>query len=75
MRYFCEILRCRPVLKYMDVKKLDLIDNIWVPTEIHMTTKRGKQTLHKTVLKLHDVKFNQDLAEGFFTVRQMEKGL
>jgi len=62
-------------LKYMDVKKLELIDNIWMPTEIHMTTKKGKMTLHKTILKYHDVRFNQDLDESFFTVRRMEKGL
>ena len=62
-------------LKYMDVKKLELIGNIWMATEIHMTTKKGKTTLHKTVLKHHDVKFNQDLDESFFTVRRLEKGL
>jgi len=62
-------------LKYMDVKKLELIDNIWIPTETHMTTKKRKMTLHKTILKHHDIRFNQDLDESFFTVRRMEKGL
>jgi hypothetical protein len=62
-------------LKYMDVKKLELIDGIWVPTEIHMTTKKGRETLHKTILKIHDVRFGQDLAADFFSVRQLEKGL
>ena len=40
-----------------------------------MTTKSGKQTLHRTVLRMSDVKFNQDLAESMFSVRQLEKGL
>jgi len=62
-------------LKYMDVKKLELIDEIWVATEIHMTTKKGKITLHKTILKHRDVEFDQDLDESFFTVRRLEKGL
>ena len=62
-------------LKYFDVKKLEQIDGIWVPTEMHMTTKKGKATLHKTVLKSHDVSFNQELDEDLFTVRQLEKGL
>ena len=62
-------------LKYFDVKKLEQIDGIWVPTEIHMTTKKGKQTLHKTVLHVHDVRFGQDLDADFFSVRQLEKGL
>jgi hypothetical protein len=62
-------------LKYMDVKKLEKIDGIWVPTEIHMTTKKGKATLHKTILKAHNVRFNQDLDEDIFSVRKLEKGL
>lgn len=62
-------------LKYMDVKKLERIDDIWQPIEIHMTTTKTKRTLHKTIMRFHNVKFNQDLKLSFFTVRQMEKGL
>ncbi len=62
-------------LKYMDVKKLERIDGIWQPLEIHMTTKQGKRTLHKTLLKFHNVKFNRNLNKDMFTVRRMEKGL
>jgi len=61
-------------LKYMQVSKLDLIDNIWVATESTMTTKKGKKTLHKTILKYDNLKFNQDLKPDFFSVRQLEKG-
>jgi hypothetical protein len=62
-------------LKYLDVKKLELIDNIWVPTETHMTTKRDKTTLHKTIMIRENVKFNQVLDAEMFTVRRLEKGL
>jgi hypothetical protein len=62
-------------LRYFDVTKLEQIDGIWVPTEMTMTTRSGKQTLHKTVLRMSNVKFNQDLAEAMFSVRQLEKGL
>ena len=62
-------------LKYFDVKKLEQIDGIWVPTEMHMTTKKGKTTLHKTVILANDVRFNQDLDDDMFTVRKLEKGL
>jgi outer membrane lipoprotein-sorting protein len=62
-------------LKYMEVKKLELIDNIWVPTEVHMTTKQGKMTMHKTVLTYRNVKFNQQHSPDLFTVRRLEKGL
>ncbi len=61
--------------KYMDVRELKQIDGIWVATEVDMKTTQDKVTLHRTVLKMHDVKFNQDLNEDFFTVRRIEKGL
>ena len=59
----------------MNVDKLELIDGIWVATEISMTTKRGKKTMHKTKLRNSNVKFGQPLSEGTFTVRRLEKGL
>lgn len=62
-------------LKYMDVKQLENIDGIWVAMETHMTTKRDKTTLHKTILLRENVKFNQPMDEDLFTVRRLEKGL
>ena len=61
--------------KYLDVKKLEKIDGIWVSTEMHVTTKTGKKTLHKTVLKQNNIRFNQDdVNADLFTVRRLEKG-
>jgi outer membrane lipoprotein-sorting protein len=62
-------------LKFLDVKKLEQIDGIWVPTELTMTTKKGNATIHKTVIKMSNVRFNQNLSEDLFTTRQLEKGL
>jgi hypothetical protein len=62
-------------LKYIDVRTLVQIDGIWVAKEMHVTKKKGKQLAHKTVFKLNNVKFNQDLDFDWFTVRRMEKGL
>jgi outer membrane lipoprotein-sorting protein len=62
-------------LKYMDIKRLKLIDDIWQPIEIHMTTTKAKRILHKTIMRFQNVKFNQNLKENLFAVRQMEKGL
>ncbi len=62
-------------MKYMDVKKLEVIENIWVATEMHMKTKKGKQTTHKTILTFDRIKFNQDLDFNLFTTRRLEKGL
>ena len=62
-------------LRYMEVHDLQQIDGIWVPMEMSMTTKKGKKTLHKTVLKTSNVKFNQPMSEDDFTIRKLEKGL
>jgi outer membrane lipoprotein-sorting protein len=61
-------------LRYLDVKKLELIDGIWVGTEIHMTTKRNQEIRHKTILKLDKVRFGQQLSDDLFTVGRLEKG-
>jgi hypothetical protein len=61
--------------KYLDVKKLEQVDGIWVATDMTMTTKKGKTTLHKTLLKNSNVRFNQALDEDLFSTRQLEKGL
>ena len=53
---------------------LEQIEGIWVPTVMTMTTKKGKQTLHKTILRTSNVKFNQDLDFDSFTVRGLETG-
>ena len=62
-------------LKYVDVKRLELIDGIWVETETHVTKKKNKKLAHKTILKFNNVKFNQKLDYEMFTIRRMEKGL
>lgn len=69
------ILKGKSRKKYMDVKKLEKIDNIWVATEIEMKTTQNKKTLHKTILKLDNVKFNQPLDDSFFSIRRIEKGI
>jgi hypothetical protein len=62
-------------LKYLDVPQLEQIDGIWTPVEMTMTTKKNKKTEHKTVLRFHNIRYNQDLDENIFTIRRLEKGL
>lgn len=62
-------------VKYMEVKKLEEIDGIWVATEKWMKTTKNKKTLHNTKMMWNNVRFNQDIDESFFSVRQLEKGL
>jgi hypothetical protein len=61
-------------LKYFDMKRLEQIDGIWMGTELDMKTTKGGETLHRTVMRFSDVKFNQAIDEGLFTVRRLEKG-
>lgn len=62
-------------LRYMEIHDLEQIDGIWVATKISMTTKKGKATLHKTLLKSSNIKFNQALDLDDFSIRKLEKGL
>lgn len=62
-------------LKYVDATRQEEIDGIWVNTEMKVATKKGKQTVHSTVLTFNNVRFNQNLDPGMFTTRRMEKGL
>ena len=62
--------------KYLDVRKLEKIDGLWVSTEMHVSTKSGKKTLHKTIMKQKNIHFNQyEVNENLFTIRRLEKGL
>lgn len=61
-------------LKYMIVKKLEKIDDIWVATEIELTQKFGERITHQTLLRFSNIKFNQNLDENIFSVDRMENG-
>lgn len=63
-------------IKYFDVKRMAPIDNIWTNLEIHMTKKKGGQTVHKTIITFKNVRYHQkSVDEKIFTVRRLEKGL
>lgn len=62
-------------LKYLDIKELQQVDGIWMATELHMTRKIGKETIHKTIMNTSNIRFNQDLDDELFTIRRLEKGL
>lgn len=62
-------------LKYMMVNDLEKIDGIWTIKEIQMVTKKARKTLHTTVLKFSDIKYNQNLEESLFSTRTLQRGL
>ena len=61
-------------LKYVDMKKIEKIDDIWTVTEIDAKTSKARKTLHRTILRFHDVKYNQTVNPDLFPVRRLEKG-
>jgi hypothetical protein len=69
------VLRDGGKIKYMEARNLEKIDGIWVATEIWMKTTQDKAVLHRTKLQLNNIVFNQEIDDGLFTVRQLEKGL
>lgn len=62
-------------LKYMDTKKLEQIDGIWVATEITMTTKKDKETLHQTIMRSRNVQFRKPQPDETYSIRRLEQGL
>lgn len=62
-------------LKYMMIKDLEQIDGVWTTKEIQMITKKGRKTLHRTIIKFSGIKYNQKLDESLFTTRTLKKGL
>jgi hypothetical protein len=61
--------------KYLDLTKIHEENGIWVVDEMTMTTKKGKHTLHKTILSFNNIQLNQPIDNGIFTTRRIEKGL
>lgn len=62
-------------LKYMEVKKLDQVDGVWVSSEVVMTTRKDKEILHQTVMHSRNISFNQPQPDETFSTRRLEQGL
>ena len=61
-------------MKFMQITKLEQIDGVWVAREMQMTTKEGSNTVHTTLLRFNDIKFNQKLPDDQFSLNRLEKG-
>jgi len=61
--------------KYLDVKRLHKEKGVWLADEMTMTTKKGKSTVHKTILKFSNIKLNKAINDSMFTTRRLEKGM
>ncbi len=61
--------------KYLDLKEIRQENGVWLVDEMTMTTKKGKTTVHKTILTFSNVTLNAPIDDGVFTTRRLEKGL
>lgn len=61
--------------KYLDITRLHKEKGVWLPDEMTMTTKKGKSTVHKTILKFSNIKLNKTIDDSMFTTRRLEKGI
>jgi len=68
-------LKAGKKIKYQENRGIKQIDGIWVATELHAKTTKNKRTLHRTVMKYANIKFNQNLDDSLFTIRRLEKGI
>ncbi|OQX13647.1 MAG: hypothetical protein BWK76_15890 [Desulfobulbaceae bacterium A2] len=62
-------------LRYLEVRRIEEIDGIWAPSEVHVWTSDGRQTLHKTIFRSRDMRFNQELPPDLFSLQRLEQGL
>ncbi len=60
-------------LKYFNVKELKLIDGIWVPIELQMRVKKGKEFIGSTVIKFFNTEFNYPLPKNLFSTHRLDK--
>lgn len=68
-------LRKGDITKYLEVKELQQIDGIWVATQIQMTSRKGREVRHRTIIFNRDTRFDQPMQDAWFTMRQLEKGI
>jgi uncharacterized protein len=67
-------LRDSDRLKYFDVRRIEPIDGIWTPLEIHMTTRRGREREHRTVLRNRNVRYDEGIPAHDFTEQRLARG-
>ncbi len=61
-------------MRYMNVVELEKIDSIWAPTMVRIWTTENRTTIHQTLLQTRNLRFNVDLSDDLFSLRQLETG-
>ena len=61
--------------KLLDVKEMHKQDGVWVFDKVKMITKKGRKTIHTTILLNSNIKLNTNVKDVIFTARRLEKGI
>ena len=62
-------------VKYFSAKDIVEIQGIWTAQTLQMvTTRRGKKE-HASVLKINNLRYNEDVSEAMFDTQAMQRGL
>jgi hypothetical protein len=62
-------------IKTMNVSKLENIQGYWVLKEITMETSKSGEVLSKTILRIDNILFDQDIPHNQFSTHALERGL
>lgn len=62
-------------IKQIELDRLENHQGFWLPTQVRARTGRGGRVIHQTDLSVRDIKVNQGLEPGLFSLRGLEKGI
>lgn len=60
--------------KHMNILNTHKNKNIWIVDDMEMTTKIEEILLHKTIMKLRNIRLNFNIKDKTFTIRRLDKG-
>lgn len=61
-------------LKYIDVRRLEEREGVWVPMEVLAKTTENGRVVHQTVLLVESISFNNKFDDDLFSVQRLEHG-
>lgn len=61
--------------KFLDVREMHDQNGIWIYDKVSMTTKKGREILHSTLLINSNIRLNTPIEDVVFTVRRLGQGI
>ncbi|QEY17136.1 outer membrane lipoprotein-sorting protein [Cellvibrio sp. KY-GH-1] len=62
-------------VKYFEAKEVEKINDIWTAKVNKITTTKGGATEHSTVIKIENVRYEEDVDDANFTPLKMSRGI